>query len=270
MTASIILISIPVILAAATLLLTAPNSKASSRFAKLNTHFFAHRGLHSKDKSIPENSLPAFAAAADRGYGMELDVQLSKDGRVVVFHDDDLKRACEIDKRVDELTYDELMCLNIFGSRERIPLFSEVLYLVDGRGALIVELKSGRRNRELCEKTYKLLKEYDGKYCIESFDPRIVMWFRRNAPRVIRGQLASPPSSYGSSTSKTNSFLLGNCLMNVLSRPDFIAYKISKKPLTVRLAERLGGAPVCWTSRKSGDNKGNAAEIFEFYEPEVR
>lgn len=153
---------------------------------------FAHRGLHKKDKTVPENSLAAFERASSYGYGIELDVQLSKDGQVVVFHDDTLNRVCGVDSRVDEKTYDELSKISLCGTTQTIPLFSEVLKTVRGRGPLIVELKNGKRNEELCEKTYALLEKYSGEYCIESFNPFIVRWFKKNAPEVIRASLQPP------------------------------------------------------------------------------
>jgi len=227
---------------------------------------FAHRGLHSPDKTIPENSLAAFRLAAEAGYGMELDVQLSKDGYVVVFHDDDLKRVCGIDHRVDELTLSELKELSLCGTQERIPLFVEVLSLVNGRGPLIVELKTGKRNKELCRKTKALLKNYPGEYCIESFDPTIVAWFRFHMPRVIRGQLATGIEEY--KMKKPIPFLLSHCLFNPLTRPQFIAYRIGKCPVSAHMIEALGAMRVGWTSHDASSEKGRDAVIFEFYRPE--
>ena len=231
---------------------------------------FAHRGLHKRDKSIPENSLKAFDLAASKGYGMELDVQLSKDGQVVVFHDDTLNRVCGVDSRVDEKNYDELKKLSLCGTRETIPLFSEVLKTVRGRGPLIVELKNGRSNKELCEKTYALLRDYTGEYCIESFNPFIVRWFRRNAPQIVRGQLANPPKDYNGEVNPVTAFLLGNVLLNFLSRPQFIAYKIAPKPFPVKLSEFLGAMRVCWTSHEWVNEKFNDVVIFEFYNPKLK
>lgn len=231
---------------------------------------FAHRGLHSRDKSIPENSLPAFERAAHAGYGMELDVQLSKDGQVVVFHDDTLDRVCGVHARVDEKTWTELRELRLCGTEYGIPLFSEVLDTVRGRGPLIVELKNGRRNRELCEKTYAMLQDYRGEACVESFNPLIVAWFRFHAPDLLRGQLASPTRTYLDQMSRPQAFLLSHCLLNILARPQFIAYKIGYRPPTVRLAERLGAMRVGWTSHEPRNEKGRDAVIFEFYRPKVQ
>lgn len=231
---------------------------------------FAHRGLHKKDKTVPENSLAAFERASAYGYGMELDVQLSKDGQVVVFHDDTLNRVCGVDSRVDEKTYDELRQMSLCGSTQTIPLFSEVLKTVRGRGPLIVELKNGKRNEELCEKAYALLSKYSGEYCIESFNPFIVRWFKKNAPEVIRGQLANPPKDYNGEVGPLTAVILGNCLLNFLSRPQFIAYKITPKPFTVKLCEALGAMKVAWTSHDWVNEKFYDAVIFEFYKPKLK
>ncbi len=231
---------------------------------------FAHRGLHKKDKTIPENSLAAFERASSYGYGMELDVQLSKDGQVVVFHDDTLDRVCGVESRVDEKTYDELRQLSLCGTTQTIPLFSEVLKTVRGRGPLIVELKNGKNNEELCEKTYALLKKYSGEYCIESFNPFIVRWFKKNAPEVIRGQLANPPKDYNGEVGPLTAVILGNCLLNFLARPQFIAYKITPKPFTVKLCEALGAMKVAWTSHDWVNEKFYDAVIFEFYKPKLK
>lgn len=268
---ALILASAAAAAVAVPLFLVAPgktSDEKKSPFMGLNV---AHRGLHSKDKTVPENSLEAFRLASEAGYGIELDVQLSKDGRVVVFHDDNLKRVCGVEKRVDELDYQELSALSLCGSEQRIPLFAEVLKLVDGRSPLIVELKKGRRNRELCEKTCSLLRGYKGEYCIESFDPRIVAWFRRKAPEILRGQLANTMADYkGEVSSPLLSFALSRCLLNVIARPQFIAYSLKKRPLLVRICELMGAMKVCWTSHEVKNEKGRDTVIFEFYNPSVR
>ena len=263
----------PVLLAGAALLgaglfLLAPGPVQRKTAAPFTGKNFAHRGLHNRARTVPENSLAAFAAAGEAGYGVELDVQLSKDGQVVVFHDNNLKRVCGVDKRVCELTYEELGELRLCQTQEKIPLFSEALKCIRGRGPVIVELKTGKNNRELCKKTLSLINQYKGEVCVESFDPRIVMWFRFHAPRLLRGQLACPPEEYGpEDAARPLAFLMGNCLMNFLGRPQFIAYKIGRKPLTVRLAQRLGALRFCWTSREWVYEKKNDSVIFEFYRP---
>ena len=229
----------------------------------------AHRGLYTPDQSIPENSLPAFRRAAERGYGVELDVQFSCDGKLVVFHDDTLDRVCGVSSRVDALDWEELQNLRLCGTEERIPLFDEVLSLIDGQVPIIVELKNGSRNRELCEKTFAAISNYKGETCVESFNPMIVAWFRFHAPSVFRGQLAQPPEYYRrEGFSGLTSFLLGNVVLNVVARPHFIAYRIGKKPLSVRFAELLGAVRVAWTGKDPSAEQGSDVVIFEHYLPE--
>ncbi len=256
--------------AALPVVLTAPGKADEKTKAPFMLRNFAHRGLHSRDKTVPENSLTAFRLAVEHGYGMELDVQLSRDGKVVVFHDDDLKRVCGLDARVDELTFDELQQLRLCGTEERIPLFTDVLETVGGRTPIICELKTGRRNRELCEKTLWHIRGYKGDICIESFDPTIVAWFRKNAPDILRGQLAMPMQSYlDDGRSPAVGFALSNTLANVIARPQFISYKIAPQPFLVRLSEKLGAMNVGWTSHDPESEKGRDAVIFEFYEPGI-
>ena len=122
---------------------------------------FAHRGLHSKKPNVPENTMPAFLAAAEKGYGIELDVQLTADDEVVVFHDHDLKRACRRQKKICDLTYAELKEIPLFGSFERVPRFADVLAAVNGRVPLIVELKDGLEARIPPSELGRKISHYD-------------------------------------------------------------------------------------------------------------
>ena len=238
------------------------------------THWnYAHRGLHTADKTVPENSLPAFKAAAEAGYGAELDVQLSKDGQVVVFHDDTLNRVCGVDARVDAYDYNELKNMSLCGTAEGIPLFTEVLEAFGkGTGPLIVELKTGPKNDELCRKTYEILKSYPGVYCIESFDPFIVNWFKKNAPEIVRGQLATKAEDYvKDGRSRFVAKLLADCAFSVLNKPDFIAYQNIERPKAVRRQAEKGVLLFAWTSRTPDvDQKTNDGVIFELYRPDTR
>lgn len=247
-----------------------PGHKA--RGDSLFQRVYAHRGLYTKDQSIPENSLAAFAEAIDRGYGIELDINITADGKVVVFHDDDLKRMCGVDKAVNDCSWAELSKFRLAGTDQGIPLFSEVLELVSGSVPLIVELKTNPRNNELCTRACELLDGYKGPYCIESFNPFIVRWFRKYRPDVVRGQLAGGPGLY-KSLPFYQRFLLSQLLMNFLGRPDFVAYRHedSGKKLRLRLFKRLGGRLVAWTLREPNDYKLCRGRfdtvIFEFFDP---
>ena len=251
------------------LFLVAPGGATKRQKAPFYGRSFAHRGLHSEDKTVPENSLEAFRLAAAAGYGAELDVQLTKDGQVVVFHDDTLDRVCGVPGRIDEKSFDELKLLRLCGTEQRIPLLTEALAVIRGKGPLIVELKDGKRNRELCEKTYAILADYEGQVCIESFNPMIVRWFRFHARDLVRGQLATTWKDYGS-VAKPTAFLLSRCLLNFLSRPQFIAYRVGIRPLTVHLSEALGAMRFGWTVRSERHERHRDAVIFEFYRPQLR
>jgi len=233
----------------------------------------AHRGLHCKDQKTPENSLIAFAAAKEHGYGVELDVRLTKDMQIVVFHDDDLMRVCGVDKPVNSLDYSELNGLTLFDTGERIPLLSEALEVL-GDTPLIVELKSDRKNiAELCETTLSILRNCGKTWCIESFDPNIVAWFRKNAPDVLRGQLGSIPRKL-ESVSRFTAFLLGNLLTNFLSRPHFIAYSNDPHPPGVRFCMLMKPMKAVWTIHPEDDiqscENDNDVIIFEHFTPAPR
>ena len=103
--------------------------------------YYAHRGLHDGEAGIPENTMAAFRRAVDAGFGIELDVQLTKDEEVVVFHDFDLKRVCSAEGEISDFTYEQLQRFAICGTQERIPRLSDVLKLVQGRVPLLIELK---------------------------------------------------------------------------------------------------------------------------------
>ncbi len=232
---------------------------------------FAHRGLHDLAKGIPENSLAAFRAAAEAGYGAELDVQLSKDGQVIVFHDDTLQRICGISGKVADYVYEELHKMSLCGTKETISLLTDVLKVFkNGGGPLIVELKTGKRNKELCQKTYELLKRYQGVFCIESFNPFIVNWFKKNAPEFFRGQLAEGPGGYPRSIPRLVAHMLSYCRLSFLNKPDFIAYEICKRPKRIFKLQKKGAMLFAWTSRKPKvDEAENDAIIFENYRPDL-
>lgn len=234
----------------------------------------AHRGLHSADNAIPENSLPAFQAAVDAKYGIEFDLQLSKDEQIVIYHDDKLTRGCGLDKRVEECTFDELQQLSLFGTSEKIPLFTDVLKIVDGKVPLVIELKQGTRNGLLCQKALEILRSYKGEYCIESFNPLMIAWFRKNAPDIMRGVLSGKAAGFKEFVNSFTAFLLSHCLINFLARPHFIAYHVQKSSPLVKLADKLGAMRFVWTANPSEDieelEHHNDTVIFENYLPHTK
>lgn len=210
-------------LAAGALVLCMRGRSGQPELEKLRPWRYAHRGLH--DETRPENSLAAFRAAVERGYGAELDIHLLADGTLAVIHDSLLRRTTGQEGRVEDLTAGELCQYHLQGTRETIPTFPEVLALFQGKAPLIVELKVENNCETLCQAAARLLDAYPGDYCIESFDPRAVYWFKKHRPQVIRGQLTE---NYFRTTGKEMPWLLKLCLthqlFNWLTKPDFVAY----------------------------------------------
>jgi len=270
----IVVLSIVAAIAVLYLLMIMPRVLHRPDMTPFKGRFYAHRGLHDNASEAPENSMPAFKKAVEAGYGIELDIQLTKDQQVVVFHDDLLQRVCGVEGKVSDYTYEQLQEFRLCKSEERIPLFTEVLKLVDGKVPLIVEFKGNdSTDTSLCPVGAEILGNYKGLYCVESFNPLMVAWYRKNRPQVVRGQLAE---RFFSNTKKTALyFVLQNLLLNFYTKPDFIAYKWSdRKTLAQKLCRRLyGTTAVTWTiqsqealevSRKSFD-----LFIFDSFIPDL-
>lgn len=211
-------------LCVAFLFLIAPNHKKRKEIHVFEQQLIAHRGLFNNQIGIPENSMLAFSKAIEKHFGIELDVQMTTDNKLVVFHDDNLKRMCGVDKRLTDCSFEELKQYTIGNSSEHIPLFDDVLSLIDGKVPIIVEIKSDGNWKETTIKTAQRLDNYNGKYCIESFHPFVVHWFRKNRPSIIRGQLSTNYYKDNIKVSNIQKFLLSNLFLNCISRPDFIAY----------------------------------------------
>lgn len=232
---------------------------------------FAHRGLHGN--GISENTREAFAAACVHGFGIELDVQLSADGQVVVFHDDDLKRMTGDVRRVDQVKWEELKALNLRGGGH-IPAFEEVLHLVNGRVPLLVELKNGKNNDLLCQKVQDLLRAYRGAFVVESFNPLILVWMRKNAPEFIRGQLVDTCRAYRNTVKTLVCVVLSGLLLNFKARPDFIAYNANARGFVApRIQKMLFRVPMAaWTINTATDYREclerGEMPIFEGFKPD--
>lgn len=233
---------------------------------------YAHRGLHEKDKTIPENSMAAFEKAIASGYGIELDINLTADEEVVVFHDSNLLRVCGVDKLITACTREELLNCHLEATDEGIPFLADVLRLVDGKVPLLVELKNTSDWPLLCEKAAAMLDDYPGVYCIESFHPGIVRWFYLNRPKVVRGQLSAKWSRF-EGTPFWQSLPIALLLTNLVCRPHFVAYnhKDANQRISLGLYRLMGGKLACWTVRDRDDltrcQKQFDVMIFEFFRP---
>lgn len=216
---------------------------------RLKGYDYAHRGLWNDE--LPENSAAAFCSAVEHGFGIELDVHVTADDQLVVFHDDTLDRMCGVSCKVADKTLAELRQLRLKSSDHRISTFDEFLDVVGGKVPLIIEIKSNKRNDLLCSLLWARLQRYDGPYCMESFDPRAVQWFRKNAPQVIRGQLAF---GLGNKKRTAVNVLLGTLIQNVMGRPDFIAYEAETDNNPAMWVQRLLRPwLVCWTIHSQAD-----------------
>ena len=221
---------------------------------------YAHRGLWDTNEpgeaNRPENSLAAFRAAVEKGYGMELDVHLTADGHLVVHHDDSLKRLTGTDVRIGESTLAQVRACHL-PNGEPVPTFDELLATVDGKRPLIVEVKVEGNAAALSRAVYERMQRYDGPWCVESFSPNAVKWFRLNAPEIIRGQLAFDHAGKGKTA-----FLfwrnvgVASMLQNYFSRPDFVAFEaksVKWHSLPVHMLRLMKPWFVAWTVRSQAD-----------------
>lgn len=221
-----------------------PRMLSRRDFSAFSERYYAHRGLFDNKTNAPENSLTAFKLAIDNDYGIELDVRLTKDNIPVVFHDLSLKRVCGLDKKVRELNYSELHELTLFKSKEKIPLFTDVLKLLEDKVPVIVELKTTGTDISVCEIISPILDDFKGIYCVESFNPSILYWYKKNRPNIIRGQLSTNYLRDGIKNDFILYFVLQNLLLNFINKPDFIAFNYKhSNMLSYRICKYIYKAP---------------------------
>ncbi|MCR8744733.1 glycerophosphodiester phosphodiesterase family protein [Romboutsia lituseburensis] len=212
---------------------------------------FAHRGLY--NEIIPENSMGAFRNAIKYGYGIELDVQYTKDKKIVIFHDNALYRMTGYKGNVNDLTYLEINKLTLLNTNERIPLFKDVINLIDERVPLLVEIKKSKDYINLSKDVYNTVKDYKGKYSIQSFDPRIVSWYKQHAKEVIRGQLSF--NFKESSFKWYEKIALKDMIFNFYSKPDYICYGIKGiNSLEIKILRKKKPI-ISWTIKNENEMK---------------
>lgn len=234
---------------------------------------YAHRGLHSE--TIPENSMAAFRAALEKGYGIELDVHLLRDGNLAVIHDHSLLRTAGVDVEIEDLTAAGLENCRLAQTDEKIPLFQDVLAMWGGKTPLIIELKSTRENyAALTDAAVAAMKGYTGAWCMESFDPRCIRHLKKHYPKITRGQLSE---NFIRNPKVSAPFVL-KCVMawlvtNFLTSPDFIAYKFAdRRGLSLRICRKLWRIPAAaWTLKTQEEFDAAVADgqipIFEGFCP---
>jgi glycerophosphoryl diester phosphodiesterase len=234
----------------------------------------AHRGLHTIDKSVPENSMMAFHNAIAKGYGIEMDVNILKDGTVVVFHDKNLNRLCGVDQYLIDLTFDDIKNLKILNTEETIHTLSDVLTFINGRVPLLIELKPYGDCDFFCGNFMKVMKDYQGLWAMHSFHPKYVKWFRNHHPEIIRGQI----SEYFKNDPKMNKvskFLMKHLWVNSVTKPDFINYGIHDMPNRyLDRAQKKGILVIGYASRSQTEfdkvKQYYSNSVFEFFEPTQR
>ena len=240
----------------------------------LRGRYYAHRGLHDGEK--PENSMAAFRAALEKGYGIEFDLHLLKDGTLAVMHDSDLKRTTGQEGHMEDLTLQDLPNYHLGGTDQVIPTFRQVLDLFDGKAPLIIELKTWKGNAaDLTEAAVQMLKDYKGPYCIESFDPRCIRYLKKHYPQLVRGQLSENSIKRDKTYAWPVRFLCTYYLENFLTVPDFIAYRFEdRETASNAICRRLWGIQgVSWTIRSPEDFQAAVKEgwipIFEGFDPKA-
>lgn len=197
----------------------------NAKYGTLLKRYFAHRGVHNV---YPENSLPAFKEAINNNMAIELDVHLTKDNEIVVFHDDSLLRMTGVNDFVRFNTLSQLKELNLDGTEFKIPTLKEVLSLVAGKTPILIELKVEANTKRLCSKVIEELKDYKGDIFIQSFNPFALRYFYKHAPQYLRGQLSSFFKQ--DNLSKIKKILISGLRFNKFAHVDFVAYNIKNLP----------------------------------------
>lgn len=248
------------------LIFPCPRKKATAPFCRP----YAHRGLWGGE--IPENSLAAFRRAAEAGFAVELDIQLSADGEVIVFHDYTLTRMCGKEAKLADLTAAQLQALRLGNTEEPIPTLREVLAVIDGRVPILIELKGESGNTALCPRAVEVLAAYDGQWCVESFNPLLLRWFKKHQKQVVRGILVTNLIKEKQAGPKTRNFALSALWLNVLCRPSFIAWDHHYPASPARRAALLFGArSFVYTVKDAAEYRALLAReqypIFDGFDP---
>ncbi len=210
----------------------------------------AHRGIFN-NIDIPENSLLAFQKAITLNIPIELDIQLTKDNIIVVFHDKNLYRMTGINKNINKCTYQELKQYKLLNTNECIPTLTEVLKLVNHKILMIIEIKSTNRIKTICNLFFKEMKNYTNKeYIIQSFNPLIVRYLNKKHPNYITGYLIS--NKYPNTIEK---YLLSKKAIISYSKAQFLS--INKKLLPKKQFQKyLYSIPILvWTIKNKNEMK---------------
>ena len=207
----------------------------------------AHRGLHGA--GIAENSNTAFTNAMENNYPIETDVQITSDGEIVIFHDDNLKRMTGLDCLIRNLTYADTQKLRLGNTEDKIIKFDEFLKLIGGKVPLLIEIKT-QPEKGITDKVLAALKDYKGEFAIQSFDPRQILEVKKKRPDILRGQLATPKKD--DKLPKIKNFVLTKMPLNFLTKPDFINTEVTYLPVKKKYRKYK---ILCWTVKDEEQKK---------------
>ena len=222
------------------------NSFDSVSYRGLLKQPFAHRGVHD---IYPENSIPAFEQAVNLHFGIELDIHLSSDGRLVVFHDDNLRRMTGANEYIKLLPYDQIRQYKLNNTQYGIPLLSDVLELVNGKVPLLVEIKTNNNMKKLVPALKQELDNYKGEVFIQSFDPFALRRCYKLMPNILRGQLSS---FFKKDKLKFYKKIpIKKLWLNKFSHADFVSYNIENLPN--KYANKSNIPILAWTIRTQED-----------------
>lgn len=228
------------------MLLPGKKTKQLKDFSWLTERPIAHRGYHMGNKEVPENSKIAFIRAIEKKYHIEIDLNLTKDNKIVVFHDGDLNRMCGVNQTIRSLTLEELKQIPLMNGEEFMMELQEFLDLVNDQVGLLIEFKDSFDGK-LEEAAYPILKQYQGRYVMQAFSPESLKWFKKNAPEVPRGQLCFNYMP-NKKIKWLRRFLFTNLFSNFIGRPHFISYNWpGRKFYTVKVLRSLKAPLLVWT-----------------------
>ena len=229
-----------------------------NKYRDLLARPFAHRGVHDE---YPENSLPAFEKAVGLNLGIELDVHLSKDGHLVVFHDDNLLRMTGADKHIRRLTYDEIKTYNLNKTNHTIPLLKDVFDIVKGKVPILIEIKSNNKMKKLVPALKQLIANYEGVIFIQSFNPFALRKCYKQIPAILRGQLSS--FFEGGKLTFFKKIAIKKLFFKNYSHIDFVSYNLNYLPN--KYVDKVDVPVLAWTVRTEKDYsnaKQNANNII--------
>lgn len=218
----------------------------------------AHRGLH--NKIIPENSLQSFENAIAFKYAIELDIRISADGDVFVFHDKNLKRMTGFDKEIESTSTNIINKLKLSNTLESIPLLSTALEFINNQTPVLIELKNDA-NSGLIESTVNsIINNYNGNLAVQSFNKHSVSWFKQNKSKFLIGQVLSKHNNYKDIVENAINIYSSN--RQNFNLPDFYAYDLRLLPCKYadRLKNEFSVPIISWTIF----NKQNKVRAYKY------